>query len=383
MNGGQNMEAKINIKYNSESKEVSIECNGKYFDTSRLTGVDISEWAFPFLINSIRWFGLYNELKDFYGTESLFVVFHGSDSDLSIIKKAFEGQPVNVVGLNNKVIILYDNDKLTTKITVNGKIFDSTKLTNRSIDEWIHPFSFRDVKWNGIFHEIESFLGTDSYSIQFVGRSEDMNYLIDNCPNNINISYRAPVVSKKNNPPISTPSNIKTSDNQTQTNPTNKMQPIDYFTSKKGIKQLFSEIKIEYNQLKSQEANIHLFGIIACLTYIISSIICMIGYFTSLAFGSLYTLFIILDWIETFSFFAVIIYGIAAFLKGKKKLAICLFSLLLIFVGLKFMIESIYDEITTQKDLQEMDDALDDLDDFWDDIGEEKREANEAMRSLN
>lgn len=168
------MNSKIIIKYDAETKNPTIECEGSYFSTDRLYGIEIADWAYPFVLNGNRWKGLYDELREFYGMDSYSVILHGADSDLAALKQAFYGRPVNVVGLNNKVIIIYDSKQLTTKITVNGKIFNTQRIDNRSIDEWINPFSFKAAKWNGIYKEIEEFLGIDSYSIHFVGNQDDM-----------------------------------------------------------------------------------------------------------------------------------------------------------------------------------------------------------------
>ena len=191
------MNKRIIIKYNSETKIPEIECENRKFDANILSKIDISEWAIPFLVDNIRWNGLYEELKDYYGCDSYTVIFQGSDDDMSAIKQAFSDKPVNVAGVNNKVIIIYDKETLITKITVNGKIFDVSRIDNHMISEWVMPFSYENIEWKGIFTEIDEFLGTDSYSIQFIGNPDDMRVLMDNSPPNINITYKKTVIPKK------------------------------------------------------------------------------------------------------------------------------------------------------------------------------------------
>lgn len=47
------MNNKVIIKYNSETKETAIESNGIYFPAERISGVDISVWAYPFIVKTI------------------------------------------------------------------------------------------------------------------------------------------------------------------------------------------------------------------------------------------------------------------------------------------------------------------------------------------
>lgn len=190
------MVKKVKVTYNSETKHTDIIVNGTPFDTSRIAGKEIAEWAYPFLVKKIRWNGFYEEIKTFNDGDGNFAVqFDGSDKDLSVLKDALKDTAAKIAGLNNKVVILYKTEPLSTKITVNGKVFDTTRITNRSIDEWISPFQFKDVAWAGIFAELEEYLGTDEYSVQFVGKTEEMTELMNECPENVNITYRAPSAS--------------------------------------------------------------------------------------------------------------------------------------------------------------------------------------------
>ncbi|WP_295219556.1 hypothetical protein [Ruminococcus sp.] len=183
----------VKIKYDSDTFETQITVGERVFDTSRINGKEISDWAYPFIVKNIRWNGIYDELRSFVGeTEEFQIQFDGAEKELEVLRTALKDTAVRVAGMNNKVVILYKREPLTTKITVNGKVFDTSKLQNRYIDEWISPFQFRDVKWDGIFQELERFIGTDLYTIQFVGEQEDMKELMKTCLENVSMTYRVP-----------------------------------------------------------------------------------------------------------------------------------------------------------------------------------------------
>ncbi len=189
----------VKISYNDVSHEVKITINDADFDVSRIEGKDIQEWAFPFVERGIRWFGLYDEIIAAIGKdEEIWVQFDGNDANLKIVKDAFKHTNVKVAGLNNRVVILYSNETLNTKITANGKVFDTSKLQNRYIEEWVKPFKVANFEWKGIFEELNEFIGSEIYSIQFAGNQSDMKMLIDNCPDKVNISYKPPVIQKSN-----------------------------------------------------------------------------------------------------------------------------------------------------------------------------------------
>jgi hypothetical protein len=150
------------------------------------------------MIKNVRWNGIYDEIKDFLGGEEDFCIqFSGDENELNILKEAIKSTPANVAGTNNKVVILYKSEPLSTKITVNGQVFDTTRIQNRYIDEWVNPFQIRDIQWDGIFNELENYIHSNMYSIQFVGNAEDMKVLINACPENIDVTFRAPAANGK------------------------------------------------------------------------------------------------------------------------------------------------------------------------------------------
>lgn len=358
------MYKKINIKYNSEDKTVSIESDGLYFFADCLSGVDISEWGYPFLMNNTRWNGLYNELKGFYENESFSVIFYGSDDELSIIKKAFEDKPVDVIGLNNKVVIIYDNKQLTTKMTINGKIFDTSKLMNRSIDEWVFPFSFRDTEWKGLFAEIEQFLDIGSYSIQFMGQADDMQIIMDNCPENINVTYKAPAVPKKKTSPVVSQNINNTAEQKpTLSTPPKQISKPNLNNIKGNAKGLLNEAKAEYSEMKSNNHGMLLFGQIA----VIAAAICCI-LFTILMSRFLMILSII----------PAIVFSVLSFVKGYKKLAVCSFAAVLIVAVISWIIITIRWNIA----LKELEDSLSDFNDSLDDYNDFLNDTNDALNDI-
>ena len=187
----------VKIKYNSEVPSAEITFEENRMDVSRIAGRKIEEWAYPFIVKNIRWNGICDELKEFTGSNEITIQFSGTDKEMGILKDAVKNTAIKVAGTNNKVVIIYKKEPFSTKITVNGKIFETSKIQNRTIDEWIYPFQFREIKWDGIFKELENHLNTDLYSIQFVGEQEDMKELMKECPENVSISFKAPVTSSK------------------------------------------------------------------------------------------------------------------------------------------------------------------------------------------
>lgn len=193
------MKTIVKITYRNEPKSLKITCGDKVFDTSCIQNMQVQEWAFPFCIKGVKWKGLYEELKEFTGQNEFLIYFDGQDDVFEMIKSSLEDVAVKVVSTNNNVVILYSENPFTTKITVNGKVFDTTRIQNRSIDEWIKPIQIRDLSWNGIFKELEDFIGIDVYSIQFVGKQELMSLLINECPKNVDITFRSANLSSRNN----------------------------------------------------------------------------------------------------------------------------------------------------------------------------------------
>lgn len=181
----------IKIVCNEEKSNLSISYNDRQFDISRIADKKITEWAYPFCIKGVKWNGLYEELKAFINEAEYTVYFDGSSEDYDVLKTAFQDTPAKLVSTNNTVVILYSENPFTTRITVNGAVFDTTRIQNRSIDEWVNPICIRDLNWNGIFAELTEFIGIDVFTIQFSGKPEFMKTLIDVCPDNVDITYRS------------------------------------------------------------------------------------------------------------------------------------------------------------------------------------------------
>lgn len=190
----------VRIAYKKEPAELSVKVEGRPIDISRISKMQPQEWAFPFCIKGVKWGGLYEELKAETGEEEFTVYYDGDEDAFDVIKLAFRDTKVKLVSTNNKVTILYSENPFNTKITVNGSPFDTTRIDNRSIDEWVKPIQIRELNWKGIFKELEEHIGIDVFSIQFVGKPELMKALIDECPNNVDITYKVPITANKGKP---------------------------------------------------------------------------------------------------------------------------------------------------------------------------------------
>lgn len=184
------MSKTVKVTYNADTLETTIVVDGKEFDTSRIIGKEIADWAYPFMIRRVRWDGFYDEMVQALGGQKAFdLVFEGSEEALAELKEAWDDAPINVVSgeQGNIIIIMYDADALTTEITVNGQTFDTTRINGKEIEDWVYPFMMRKVKWDGIFDKLKSVLGTDEYDIQFSGTRDAMKVLMEECPETVSI----------------------------------------------------------------------------------------------------------------------------------------------------------------------------------------------------
>lgn len=182
----------VKIIYQKQLNKLKITFGDKVFDISRIKDMALEQWVFPFSAKGIKWRGLYEELKMFTGCENFILHFDGDSDSFEIVKHALSSVPVKVVGTNNIVTVIYHENPFTTKIMINGSVFDTMLIQNRCIDEWINPIQIREIRWDGIFKELEKAIGTDIYTLYFIGEQKFMELLIDNCPENVNIFYRDP-----------------------------------------------------------------------------------------------------------------------------------------------------------------------------------------------
>ena len=212
---------KVTVKYDDQSFETEITVNGQPFDTSRIAGKEITDWAYPFMFRRIKWNGFYDEMVAALGGAKEFdLVFEGSDAALAELRESWENAPVNVVsGRSNTVSIFYDADSLKTEITVNGQPFDVSRISGMDIEDWAHPFMMRKVKWDGIFDELKAALGTEEYEIQFSGTRTAMKMLMEECPETVTISF------KKNDKPAKSTNEVTVKSVHSSDNTAN---PIEY-----------------------------------------------------------------------------------------------------------------------------------------------------------
>lgn len=185
------MKKTVKVTYNADTLQTEIIVDGQPFDTSRINGKEIADWAYPFMMRKVKWNGFYDEMVGALGGEKAFdLVFKGSEEALAELKEAWEDAPVTIID-NEKgdkvVIIEYDADKLSTKITVNGQPFDTSRIEGREIEDWVYPFMMRKVKWDGIFEELAKVVGTEEYSIEFSGSDAAMKELMEECPEGVQI----------------------------------------------------------------------------------------------------------------------------------------------------------------------------------------------------
>ena len=186
------MSKTVKVIYHDDTLETEITVDGQPFDTSRIKGREIADWAYPFVMRKIKWSGFYQEMSDALGGERAFnLIFEGSPEALAELQEAWEDEPVTVISEESSdadtVMIDYDESALQTIITINNQPFDTSRINGREIADWVYPFMMRKVKWNGIFDELSQVVGSEKYTIQFCGTESALQELKEECPETVTI----------------------------------------------------------------------------------------------------------------------------------------------------------------------------------------------------
>ena len=194
------------VKYNEIDLTTEIIVNGQSFDTSRLIGKEVADWAYPFMIRKIKWNGFYDEMVEALGTAAFNLVFYGSETALAELQEALGDVPVTIVSdekVGNFVTIEYHSEPLITNITVNGKTFDTARIEGKELADWVYPFMIRKIKWDGIFEELRTVIESETYAIRFIGSDQDLEILKEACPETVSISAGETIESSNHqNPPV-------------------------------------------------------------------------------------------------------------------------------------------------------------------------------------
>ncbi len=186
------MSKTVKVIYHDDTLETEITVDGQPFDTSRIKGREIADWAYPFVLRKIKWSGFYLEMFEALGGERAFnLIFEGSPEALAELKESWETEPVTVISEESSdadtVMIDYDESALQTIITINNQPFDTSRINGREIADWVYPFIMRKVKWNGIFDELSQAVGSEKYTIQFCGTESALQELKEECPETVTI----------------------------------------------------------------------------------------------------------------------------------------------------------------------------------------------------
>ena len=182
----------VKAVYRRETNTLIITYLDQTLDVSTISQLPIEQWVFPLYSKGTRWDGLYVELKRFTGRADFWLNFDSDDTSYETVKYALQNTPAKLIGSHNTVTIVYSENPFKTYITINGKIFQTDRIQSRSIDEWIAPIHIRGLDWNGIFQELAAEIGTDAYTVYFVGNVEFMQPLMEHCPQSVELFYRDP-----------------------------------------------------------------------------------------------------------------------------------------------------------------------------------------------
>lgn len=241
----------IKVIYNDSDMSTVIKVNGNDFDTSRVNGRDIADWAYPFNVRKVCWNGFYDEMvQALNGNKEFEVIFLGSDEALNELKEAVEGKPVSFKSISNtEVKINYNTNSLKTEIFINGKSFDTSRIDGKEIEDWIYPFMMRKIKWDGIFDELTKIIGNDSYTINFSGDPKSYETLCEECPSGVTLCNTSNTVKEK--------INIQKSENTAQKNFFGNLDAFaDLLNSddEKAVEKLFEIVNNEnYSEIETKQ----------------------------------------------------------------------------------------------------------------------------------
>ena len=210
----------VKAVYRRETNTLIITYMGQTLDVSTISQLPIEQWVFPLYSKGTRWDGLYEELKRFTGRADFWLNFDSDDTSYETVKYALQNTPAKLIGSHNTVTIVYSENPFKTYITINGKIFQTDRIQSRSIDEWIAPIHIRGLDWNGIFQELAAEIGTDAYTVYFVGNVEFMQPLMEHCPQSVELFYRDPKMpNPQNQKRVSAPAILKSALEEAKGNP--------------------------------------------------------------------------------------------------------------------------------------------------------------------
>lgn len=161
--------------------------NVKEMNAAAIRDVPIEKWNTPFVRDGVRWFGLYEEIKEIYGYDSFSIIFYADDEQVLKLRTLLTAKGIIVLGSQNHVEIFYDDKRFNTKISVNGRSINTSKVNGYPIQQVVNPI--HTVNWRGLFEEVRDYLGTAPFYVTFYGNKEGMNILISLCPDGVDLSY--------------------------------------------------------------------------------------------------------------------------------------------------------------------------------------------------
>ena len=177
----------IRVMYKQSTEEgESVE----ELDASAIEDRPIEQWNTPFVHGNVRWYGLDEEIRAAAGFESYSIIFYAEDEVVRKLRRVLSGKGIFIFGAQNLVEIAYDRSRMHTQVTINGRTIDTSVITGYPIQMVVNPIPSLD--WDGLFEEIQDFMGNAPFSAVFSGVQEDMSALIQCCPENLNLTYKEP-----------------------------------------------------------------------------------------------------------------------------------------------------------------------------------------------
>jgi len=180
------MKKVIDLNYNHQTQEISIQCHEKKMDVTAIQNTSVADWIQPVMKNGLRWCGLYEELKFFCQTENFDIVFHGSDSDFQMLQNVLKEKEIRVFKNYHKFDIFYNRNHLSALIISDGTDIDFPVFQEFPLETVLKEIP--EKNWKGLFTELQEYVHNEPYQVTFIGTAKDVALINGVCPENVKLT---------------------------------------------------------------------------------------------------------------------------------------------------------------------------------------------------
>lgn len=69
--------------------------------------------------------------------------------------------------MENIIEIVYKKHPQTLQISCGKQVFDTTRIADLPLEQWISPFFAKGIRWRGLYEELKLFTGNESFTLRF------------------------------------------------------------------------------------------------------------------------------------------------------------------------------------------------------------------------